>query len=254
VVIAFAAAPLVWLARLSVTPDGETYAAARGFWPDSPTFDHYREVAGDPRFWRQLGNSMAVCLASTAVALLFGAWGAYGLARYRFRRRDALLTGLLALHLLPGVANMTAVYRLAELLGAIDSLLYVALLKSSGAAMAVWIMVATFRQIPDRLEFSARLDGLSSRQVLWRITLPLARPGLLTAGLLLFIQSWNSFFLPFLLLEEPSKMTLTVGMYRYFSEHGFEQGAVAAFVILALAPVVALFVVFRRFLWSPHEM
>ena len=253
-VIAFTALPLLWLLRLSLTPETEIYSSARNLWPHAPTFGHYLDILGDARFWRQLGNSLAVCLASTALALVFGTWGAYGLARYRFRRRDVLLTALIVVHLLPGVANMTAVYRFAELLGALNSLLYVALLKSGGAALAVWILVATFRGIPDRLEFAARLDGFSRRQVMWRVTLPLAGPGILAAGLLLFIQSWNSFFLPFLLLEEPNKMTLTVGLYRYFSEHGFDQGHVSAFMILSIVPVVILFAVFRGRLWRSLEI
>lgn len=254
VVAVFTAAPLLWLVRLSLTPEKEIYSSAHRLLPFAPTLAHYLDILDDGAFWRQLVNSLTVCIASTAAALFLGAWGAFGLARYRFRKRDALLTALLVVHLLPGVANMTAVYRFAEVLGALDSLLYVAFLKSGGAALAVWILVATFRNIPDRLEFAARLDGYSRGQVMRRVTLPLAGPGLLAAGLLLFIQSWNSFFLPYLLLEDENKMTLTVGLYRYFNEHGFDQGHVAAFMVLSMIPVVALFAVFRRRLWRNFEI
>jgi trehalose/maltose transport system permease protein len=248
-VAGFALGPLAWLVRLSVTPEAEIHRYPPTLLPTSPTLSHYVEIMSDGRFWRQAGNSLVVCLVSTSLALGLGAMGAYVLARYRFGAKEIVLTGCLALHLLPGVASMTAVYRAAEHLNAFDSLLLVALLKAGGVTMALWILYATFRNVPERLEQAAALDGLSRAATLWRVTLPLAGPGLLAAGLLMFIQSWNTFFLPFLLLETPEKMTLTVGLYRYFGEHGFAPGHVAAYLLLAIVPVVTLFFAFRHRLW-----
>ncbi len=253
-IAAYAVLPLLWLLRLSLTPEIEIHQWPPRLMPATLTAQHYGDVLRDSAFWRQLANSAFVCALSTVVALMCGAWGAYGLARHRFRGRDALLTGLLLLHLVPGVANMTAVYRAAEWLGALNSLLFVALLKTTGVTVALWILYAAFRRVPPQLEFAAQLDGLSRRQAFRKITLPLAGPELLTAGLLLFVQSWNTFFLPFLLLEDPRRMTLTVGLYRYFSEHGFEPGHAAAFMLLAVLPVLVLFLVFRRRLWSDVEV
>ncbi len=249
-VSAFMLTPLLWLLRLSVTPETQIHTWPPTLLPAAPTLAHYGEILSGGPFWQQLANSLAVCLVSTALALTLGAMGAYGLARFRFRARDVILTACLALHLIPGVANMTAVYRAAEHLGAFDSLIFVGLLKAGGVTLAMWILVATFQNVPVRLEQAAQLDGFSRAQVLWRVTLPLAGPGLLAAGLLLFIQAWNTFFLPFLLLEDPGKMTLTVGVYQYFSEHGFQQGHVAAFMVLSILPVPTLFLAFRRRLWG----
>ena len=246
----YALLPLFWLVRLSLTPEIEMHRWPPVFWPAQTSFAYYAEILGGSIFWRQLGNSLLVCLPATAIALALGALGAYGLTRHRFRYRDAVLLGCLALHLAPGAANMTAVYRLAENLNAFDSLPFVALLKSGGVVLAMWTLSATFQNVPVRLEQAARLDGLSAPLIFWRVTLPLAWPGLFATGLLLFISSWNTFFLPFLLLENPQKMTLTVGLYRYFSEHGFEQGHVAAYLLLSILPVLALFALFRRRLWS----
>lgn len=250
VVGTYAVGPLLWLVRLSLTPENEIHQWPPTLLPSVATFAYYLEILGGADFWRQVGNSLVVCVASTVLALTLGALGAYGLTRHRFRWRNAILTGCLALHLIPGVANMTAVYRVAEWLGAFDSLLFVALLKAGGVTLAMWILVATFRNVPVRLEQAAALDGYGRWQVLWRVTLPLAGPGLLATGLLLFIQAWNTFFLPFLLLEDPDKMTLTVGLYQYFSEHGFQQAHVAAFMVLSILPVLALFLLFRHRLWS----
>ncbi len=251
---AYALLPLLWLARLAVTPENEIHRWPPTLLPATFTLGHFADILGDMLFWRQMGNSLFVCLLATALALALGALGAYGLARHRFRWRDGLLIGFLAIHLAPGVASMASVYRLAEQLHALNSLWLVALLKSGGATLAVWILIATFRQVPERLEQAAQLDGFTRLQALRRVTLPLAGPGLLTAGLLLFIQSWNTFFLPFLLLEDPQKMTLTVGLFRYFSEHGFEQGHIAAFMTLSILPVVALFLLFRQRLWRDLEI
>lgn len=250
IVSLYALLPLLWLLRLSATPEMEVHQWPPRLLPSTLTADHYLRVLTGSSFWRQMANSLIVCLLSTALSLGLGALGAYGLTRYRFRRRDAILLGCLAVHLVPGVANMTAIYRAAEWLHLFDSLLFVALLKAGGVTMAMWILVSTFEQVPIRLEQAAQLDGYSRLQVLRRVTLPLAGPGILATGLLLFIQAWNTFFLPFLLLDKREKMTLTVGVYRYFSEHGFEQGSVAAFMVISILPVLILFLIFRRRLWS----
>ncbi len=253
-VVVYAILPLLWLLRLSVTPEPMIHQWPPALLPASATLAHYTDILTDFSFWQQLLNSLFVCIAATTVALLLGTFGAYGLARYRFRFRYAILMAALGIHLLPGMANMTAVYRIAETLRAFDSLIFVSFLKAGGVTLALWILLGAFKNVPEHLEHAAQLDGLTRAQSLWKVSLPLAGPGILTAGLLLFIQSWNTFFLPFLLLESPEKMTLTVGLYRYFSEHGFQQGHVASFMILSMVPVIALFVFFRKRLWRNVEI
>ncbi len=253
-IIVFAVAPMLWLLRLSVTPEAQIHDWPPRLMPEQITIGHYLDIIGDPRFWWQLANTLMICFAATCLALTLGALGAYGLARRKFRGRDLILTSCLLLHLVPGVASMAAIYRAAELLHAFDSLLFVALIKSGGVTFALMILMAAFKKVPEKLEYAAQVDGLSRRRVLLHVTLPLAGPGILAAGLLLFIQSWNTFFLPYLLLEKPGKMTLTVGLYRYFSEHGFQQGHVAAFMILSVLPVLILFAIFRRKLWRDIEV
>ncbi len=254
IIVIFALMPMLWLLRLSVTPEVQMHAWPPTLAPESLTAGHYLDILSDGRFWVQLGNTLVVCVASTFIALALGSMGAYGLARHRFRGRDLILTSCLLLHLVPGMASMAAIYRAAEIVHAFNSLLFVALIKSGGVTFAVIILLAAFKNVPEKLEYAAQVDGLTRRQAMLRVTLPLAGPGILAAGLLLFIQSWNTFFLPYLLLEKPQKMTMTVGLYRYFSEHGFEQGHVAAFMVLSVFPVVILFVIFRRKLWRDIEV
>lgn len=248
-VCAYCLLPFAWLLRLSVTPLALTTHWPPRFFPEMVTFANFAEILGDGRFWVQLGNSVFVCVVATTVALFLGVLGAYGMARHDFKWKNAILIGFLALHLVPGAANMTAIYKASEIFHLFNSLLFVAILKAGGVTLAIWILLGTFKNVPEKLEQAAMLDGQSRTQALFSITIPLAGPGILTAGLLLFIQSWNTFLLPFLLLEKPEKMTLTVGLYRYFSEHGFAQEHVAAFLVLSIVPVLALFFVFRKSLW-----
>jgi ABC-type glycerol-3-phosphate transport system permease component len=252
-VVVYAILPVLWLLRVAVTPEAEIHRWPPTFVPTAFTFGHFGDVLTDGRFWQQAGNTLAICIASTTLALSLAALGAYGLARGRKRFAAAIIAGTFGLHLIPGVANMTSVYRIAEGLSALDSLLFVALLKSGGVALALVILYAAFRSIPERLEQAAMLDGLTRVQAATKVTLPLAGPSILTAGVVLFVGAWNTFFLPFLLLEDPSKMTLTVGLYRYFTEHGMQQGHVSAFMTLAILPVLALFLLFRNRLWSRLE-
>ena len=246
--------PLLWLVRLSLSPEKDINSWPFKIFPSFFTLTNYIDIIFDSRFWLQLLNSLFVCGASTTMALVFGALGAYGITRFEFGFKNALLVSLLGLHLLPGMANMTAVYQVAGFLGAYNSQIFIAVLKAGGVTLAIWILITAFNNVPQRLEHSARIDGYSRFFAMIKVTLPLAGPGILTAGLLLFIQSWNTFFLPFLILDDSSKMTLTVGLFQYFSEHGFEKGHVAAFMILSLLPVVFLFLIFRRRFWRGIEI
>ncbi len=253
-IVLFALTPMLWLLRVSLTPEADMHVAPIAILPPSMTLGHYADILGDGRFWLQLVNTLGVCVASTLVSLALGAMGAYGLARHRFRGRDLILTACLLLHLVPGMASMAAIYRTAEIMRAFNSLALVALIKSGGVTFALIILMAAFKKAPENLEHAAQVDGLTRRRAMMRVTLPLAGPGILAAGLLLFIQSWNTFFLPYILLEKPEKMTLTVGLYRFFSEHGFQKGHVAAFMMLSVLPVVILFLLFRRKLWRDIEI
>ena len=254
IVVLYSVIPLLWLLRISVTPETLIHKWPPTILPSAVTFGHFTDILSQGRFWWQFLNSLFVCSVSTIIALALGAAGAYGFARYRFRFRDAFLVLCLGIHLVPGMVNMTSIYRAAELLSALNSLIFVAMLKAGGVTFALLILLAAFRNVPRRLEQAALLDGLSQGQAMLKVTLPMAGPGIFTAGLLLFIQSWNSFFLPFLILEQPEKMTLTVGLYRYFSEHGFEKGHQAAFMLLSVVPVLALFFLFRKRLWRNIEI
>ena len=244
--LVFCLAPLLWFVRAAVTPEQDIFRHPARVLPDRITTEHFAAVLDDPSVHRYLANSFIVCTLSTALALLLGSAAAYGLARGRMRFGAALAGGLLAIHLLPGMTSVAALYRIVETARLLNTLTGVILIKAGSLTLVVWLLKSYFESIPPNLEDAARLDGCSGLRLFRKVVLPAAAPGLFAAGALLFVGSWNAFFLPYVLLRSPEKMTAAVGIYQYLGEHGFETGKYAAMTLVAIAPVMILFLVFQR--------
>lgn len=242
----FCLGPLFWFIRAALTPERLLYRFPASIFPAAVTGDHFGKVLLDPSVWRYLANSLVVCSISTALALLLGSMAAWGLARGKVRGGPAIMAALLGVHLIPGMTSVAALYRLADWTGLLNTLTGVILIKAGSLTLAVWLMHSYFSQVPRSLEDAAKLDGCSEWAVFTRIHLPLCLPGLFAAGLLLFIGSWNSFFLPYVLLTDPEKMTATVGIYRYVGENGLDIGAIAAMTLVVVTPLIAVFLIFQR--------
>ncbi len=197
-------------------------------------------------FWRNLGWSLYVALASTALTLLFCSMGGYAFALFDFRFKNALFALVLATMLLPAFMNMIPTFMVMDLLGWIDQprALYI-----PGAASAFGIFL--MRQfvsvsIPKDLVEAARMDGCSELGIYWRIVLPLLRPALGTLGLITFIASWNNFIGPLVVLRSPDMYTLPLALRSLQSPVNTEWGALMAGSAIATLPLVLLFMVSSR--------
>jgi len=197
-------------------------------------------------FWRSLGWSLYVGLASTALTLLFCSMGGYAFAMFDFRFKQPLFTLVMATMLLPSFLGMIPSFMIMDAFGWIDQprALYI-----PGAASAFGIfMMRQFisSAIPRELIEAARMDGCGELGIYWRIVLPLLKPAMGTLGLITFIASWNNFIGPLIVMRSPEMYTLPLALRSMQSPVNTEWGAVMAGSAIATLPLLVLFAISSR--------
>jgi multiple sugar transport system permease protein len=197
-------------------------------------------------FWRNLGWSLYVALASTALTLLFCSMGGYAFALMEFRFKKALFTLVMATMLLPSFMGMIPTFMIMDVLGWIDQhrALYI-----PGAASAFGIFLMrqfAVTAVPKELIEAARMDGCGEFAIYWRIVLPLLKPALGTLGLITFIASWNNFIGPLIVMRSLDNYTLPLALRTLQSPVNTEWGALMTGSAIATLPLLILFVISSR--------
>ena len=197
-------------------------------------------------FWRSLGWSLYVALASTALTLLFCSMGGYAFAMFEFHFKKPLFALVVGTLLLPSFLGMIPTFMIMDALGWIDQprALYI-----PGAASAFGIfMMRQFisSAIPYDLVEAARMDGCGELGIYWRIVLPLLQPAMGTLGLITFIASWNNFIGPLIVMRSPEMYTLPLALRSLQSPANTEWGALMAGAAIATLPLLVLFAISSR--------
>lgn len=192
-------------------------------------------------FWHNLGWSLYVALASTALTLLFCSMGGYAFAMFEFRHKQALFGLVMATMLLPSFMNMIPTFMVMDALGWIDQprSLY---LPGAASAFGIYLMRQFIASsVPRDLIEAARMDGCGEFTIYTRIVLPLLKPALGTLGLITFIASWNNFIGPLIVMRTPEHYTLPLALRSLQSPVDTEWGALMAGSAIATLPLLVLF-------------
>jgi raffinose/stachyose/melibiose transport system permease protein len=215
--------------------------------PDPWNFENYRSILASGAFWRQLRNSTVIALLTALIVLPAASLAAYVIARYSFKGRE-LIYGLFTLGLLFPVA--VAILPLFIMLRQVDLLsnpLGVALPQAAfGLPIAIIVMRPFFRAIPNELQDAAAIDGCGPVRLYWSIMLPLSRPVLSTIAIITIVGSWNAFFLPLLVLIEPSQHTLPIGVNNISAQYTTDYARVLAYTSLAMVPALLFYAIAER--------
>jgi multiple sugar transport system permease protein len=201
-------------------------------------------------FWRNLGWSLYVAIASTLLTLLFCSMGGYAFAQFEFKYKNALFGLVMGTMLLPSFMNMIPTFMIMDLLGWIDQprALYI---PGAASAFGIFLMRQFIASaIPKDLIEAARMDGCSEIGIFWRIVLPLLKPALGTLGLITFIASWNNFIGPLVVMRSPDMYTLPLALRSLQSPVNTEWGALMTGSAIATLPLMVLFVISSRQLIS----
>jgi multiple sugar transport system permease protein len=210
---------------------------------------NFLDVLRDPAFQGWLTVSLVVALASTALVVVAAVPAAYYTARHRFRGRAAFLFLVLVTQMFAPTALVVGLYREFFELDLINT--YAALILTNAAfnlAFAVWILRAFFASIPREIEEAAAVDGCGAAGTLFRIVLPVALPGIVTAVIFAFIAAWNEYIVALTLMTDASMRPLTVGITSYVTAYVQHWDLLFAASTIAIVPVVVLFALIEPYL------
>ena len=234
--------PFYWAVASALKTERELFQTPATLWPTNPTLINFQAVLENPRFLRGLTNSLIVATTATVVSVAMSVLAAFAVVRLRFRGRIWMARLILFKYLLPTSLIYIPLFLVVNGLGlanTLQSLIFTYL--SFSIPFATWLLIGYFKSIPYELEECALIDGATRLQILWKITLPLAVPGLISAGIFAFTLSWNEFIYALAFIQSAEKKTVPVAVLTQLVEGDvYHWGSLMAGALLGSIPV-ALF-------------
>jgi multiple sugar transport system permease protein len=248
-IVLFSLFPLYWIVLTSFKTPGTELQKPVTYWPAAPSLESYQTVLG-PGFRVQdaILNSLIVSSSVTLGALLLAALSAYAIARLRFRYKFQSLILIQVAGMVPPIVVIAPTFVLIRWLGLLSSLPGLIIPNIVyNIPLSTWLIAATFAGLPFELEDAAKVDGYAPLSIFWRVMLPLAAPGLFSAGVLAFLGSWGEFMLAFAVsLGLPQAQTVPVAVLSFSQAFELQWAWVSAGIVLSLLPVIVLVLVFQR--------
>jgi len=201
----------------------------------------------DQPLFSYMTNSALVAIGSTILSLLVSALAAYAIARLNLKRRQLILTCIVASSMFPLVTLLVPIFETMRSVGLLNT--YTALILPYtvlNLPVCTLVLVGFFQSIPKDLENAAMIDGCTRMGALWRVVVPLAAPGVFTAGILAFVNAWDEFLLALSLNASASMRTLPVGITLYQGEFTFPWPIISAALIVAIVPIAVLIALFQE--------
>jgi multiple sugar transport system permease protein len=246
-IIIFCLFPFYWLINVSLKTGADL--SGSDLVPPNPTLDNYESIFRNDDFVNGLKNSAIVSLVVTVLALVIGSFCAYALARLKFRRKFLILAIVLSISTFPGIAIAAPLFKLWTDISLYDTLpgLIIPYL-TFALPLAIYILVSFFREIPKDLEEAALVDGATHFQAFRKVVVPLAAPGLATAGILTFIAAWNEFLFAITLTSSSDARTVPAAIAFFTGSTQFEQplGTISAASVTISIPLILLVLFFQK--------
>ncbi|NED96490.1 carbohydrate ABC transporter permease [Phytoactinopolyspora alkaliphila] len=247
-IVIVTAFPLYWLLISSLKPS--TRLGEVSLIPSSVTLGNY-VAAFDTQIPRWMLNTFGIALLTTLLGVVVAALAGFGFARYRFRGRSLLFGVVLASLAIPEYALVLPQFTIMRQFGLLNTWAAV-ILPLAANALVLFLLRQYFSQLPEELFDAARLDGSGEFRLFWTIAVPLVRPGLGAAGLLLFLNAWNAYLLPLVMLTNSEQFTMPIGLAFLHSQLNFgiveksPWGAITAGTVISIVPLILCLLVMQR--------
>ncbi|MFF9914195.1 carbohydrate ABC transporter permease [Streptomyces sp. NPDC013457] len=253
VVLLLTIGPFLWQLSTSLKGPGEdVYSRTPDFLPRDPTFANYAQVADAVPVWTYALNSLTVAAIAVAGNVVGATLAGFALSRLRFRGGRLVLGLFVATLVLPGEVTIVSQYVTVRSMGLTDTLLGVAL-PGAIAMLNVLLMYTAFQAVPPELDAAALVDGANVWQRLVHVGLPNVRGMLSVVVIFTFIGAWDDFLWPLIVLNDPARYTLTVGLQYLDGTFTANPRLIAAGTMIAFLPIVAVFAALQRFFFRGVE-
>jgi multiple sugar transport system permease protein len=258
-VLLFIFLPILWLISASLSTQVELFTVPPHWIPQHPTLQNYLDIffptgaaSSVPRtFAVSIWNSFKIASAVTIICLLIGSLAAYALVRIPFRFNHTIQIGILGTRMIPEVSLVLPLFIIASSLALINkpSVLIITYL-TFALPFAIWMMAAFFQTVPIELEEAARLDGCTRLQILFKVVMPIAVPGLISTAMFTFLLAWDEFFYALIFTSTLDAKTAPVAIAEFIGRYAVNiTGMMAGGVLVALPPILLAFL-FQRYIVS----
>ncbi|WP_184444427.1 carbohydrate ABC transporter permease [Mycobacterium sp. AZCC_0083] len=247
IVLLYALIPVLWILSLSLKPSSSVKDGR--LIPAQVTFDNYKAIFQGNIFSSALVNSIGIGLITTVIAVVIGGMAAYAIARLAFPGKKALVGVALLIAMFPQISLVTPIFNIERRIGLFDTwpgliIPYI----TFALPLAIYTMSAFFKEIPWDLEKAAKMDGATPGQAFRKVIAPLAAPGIVTAGILVFIFAWNDLLLALSLTATQRAITAPVAIANFTGSSQFEEptGSIAAGAMVITVPIIIFVLIFQR--------
>jgi multiple sugar transport system permease protein len=242
------AVPFLYMLSSSLKPQSYVFEMPPRLIPEAMTFRNYTEALNTDNFGLYFLNSLVVAVSATGLTVLIASMMAYAFGRMRFRGQRVLFPTLLVGMMIPSVMLIIPQFLVAKELHLLNSLAgLVVVYVTMNLSMQTYLLTGFFKTIPLDLLEAALIDGASQWTIFRKIILPLSRPGLAVTVIFTFLYSWDEFPWAHVAIKETSRRTLPIAIALFQNQHLTEWGQVFAASIVALIPVVAVYIIFQRY-------
>jgi multiple sugar transport system permease protein len=252
--------PFYWM----VSSSFKTYAEIGGrhpvYVPSALRMEAYQELfdPNNPSFQRfgvNILNTIRISIPTALIAVILSTLGAYAVARLHFRGKEAMLNGILLVYLFPGILLIIPLFAMLSQIGAqigfeVRDNLTVLMLTylAQTLPVALYMLANYFRTIPSEIEQAGLIDGCTRLSVIWRITIPLAIPALISVFIYTFMIAWNEYLYAFVFLNDKDMFTMPIAINRIFNDPQPRPHVVMAASTIMTVPVIVLFLALERYL------
>lgn len=249
----FTVLPMVWMVLTSIKSQFAAMQYPPQWLPREPTIQNYVKLL-DPtnetgrEFLIYFRNSMYVSLATTVLGVAVAVPAAYAFSRFRFPGRTFLFFAVLLRNMFPAVVFLMPLFLLMRWMGLVGTHMALILTYLTfGLPLSIWLLKGFYDNIPVQLEQAARIDGATRFQAFVLIVMPLSTPGIIATAIFSFIGAWNEYVYAATFLNDEDRMTLPVGIQRFFAEFATDWPGLMAATFLMSVPVVVMFLVLQKY-------
>lgn len=244
--------PLYWMLVTALKTQVEIFSIPTPLWPENLTFDAFtKQLSTSGDTLRGFKNSLIISCGATVISTVLAIPASYGLTRFRFGARKALVLFFLITQMLPSTLVLTSLYIMFSKLGLLNTYLAPILADATlGIPFSIIILRTYFVSIPKELDEAAKIDGCSHLSAFVKIMLPIAKPGIVVAAVFSFVYAWGDLIYGITFITNPNMRPITSSIYNYVQQYQTLWNSTMAFGIIAITPVVLIFIFMQKYIVS----
>jgi multiple sugar transport system permease protein len=244
--------PVYHMVLFAISPKDSAFAG--NLWPDHPTLGNFAVVFQQKHhyltyFWKQMGNSLLIAVATGAITLLIATFAAFAISRLKVRGGRMVMNLALFTYFIPAAFLAVPMYRTMGLYGLLNSQWALILaMVTLASPYAIWVLKQASDKLPEELDEAAYIDGASALQLFRLVYLPLMMPSLVAVGTYALLLAWNEYLYAFLLLSKDTEVTLAVGLGNFLAADDSPWELLMATGLIYALPPAAIYYTFKRYM------